>query len=67
MDGAINAQLEGKTIHRAYKDGTHLLLETTDGHTVFIKWEEEEPRHVRTDVRVIFPGVSLLGGVWGAS
>ena len=56
FDGVIDAQLAGRTIERVLKDGTHLIIETSDGHSVKIAWLEGEPVHVRTDVRVIVPG-----------
>lgn len=61
MDGQINAQLHGKTVDAAYKDGTHLILSLTDGHQVRIKWVDGEPVLAGVDVRIQLPAIGLSG------
>lgn len=60
-DGILNSMLEGKTVEKAYKDGQHLIIHTTDGHEVFIGWKDGEPVHIKTSVRIVLPSVSLFG------
>jgi len=61
VDGLINSMLEGKTIDKAFKDGRHLIIHTTDGHEIYIAWQEGEPVHIKTSVRVVMPPVFMSG------
>lgn len=65
IDGQINAQLEGKTVVAAYKDGTHLILRLHDGHEVRIKWVDGEPILAGVDVRISIALPGMTGTVFG--
>jgi hypothetical protein len=65
IDGLLNSFLEGKTVEKAYKDGKHLIIHTTDGHEVYIGWADGEPVHIKTSVRIVIPP-AFMSGIVGA-
>lgn len=66
--GFINSWLQGRTVEGAYKDGTFLIIRTTDGHDFRIGWQDTsgnqlkgEPFMENLDVTVVLKGASLSG------
>lgn len=49
----ITNALKGKTVMWAATDEKHLVLGTTDGHEVKIKWGEDGPEIVGQAVRIM--------------
>lgn len=70
LDGHINRSLSGKTVEAAYKNGRYLVLRFTNGEEAEIAWAtpngvgiEGEPCLVRMNVKVLVPGVGVVGTV----
>jgi hypothetical protein len=70
-DGQVDRAVSGKTITRALKNGTELILELDDGHQLRIGWADGmtgelikgEPVIIAQDVRIVLPCAPLFGGV----
>ena len=68
LDGHINRVLQGKTIEKCYKNGTHLILRMTNGEEWAIRWADPngdvikgEPCLYKVNVRVTVPQASVFG------
>ena len=73
LDGHINRTLQGKTVERCYKNGTHLILRMTNGEEWAVRWADEngdaikgEPCLYRVNVRVVAPSVDVFGDAGAA-
>ena len=68
LGGWITSFIEGKTLLRAEKDGTWLILVFTDGHRCRVGWQDTsgnqlkgEPFVENMDVQVQIVGANLSG------
>lgn len=63
-EGRIHFRLAGKTIQAVMTDGENLVIRTTCGNDVYIRWNERKgtPEFVKMSQRVVLPLAGSIGG-----
>lgn len=63
-EGRIHYRLAGKTVQTVMTDGEHLVIRTTDGSEVYIRWNDKSglPEFVKMNARVMLPTAGAIGG-----